>query len=125
MDMPVAVKRQKENIEEATLATSDETIEPMIGELIHQFEENEVEQKKSATGEKSKADEALAAVATWNDHLVEGRNERGWHAIPTAGLAKALDGFRVFGLWWWRRRMKRKFSMWTCSSSRWYTFLQI
>jgi hypothetical protein len=78
--MPVSVKRKKENIEEATLATSDDTIEPLIGddtiepligELIHQFEENEVEQKKSATGEKSKADEALAAVATWNDHLVE------------------------------------------------------
>jgi hypothetical protein len=48
----------------------------------------------AATGEKSKADEALAEVAIWNDELVAGREERHWY-IPTVGLAKALNGFRV------------------------------
>jgi hypothetical protein len=98
-ERPAEAKRQKELVSESIPATSDETMEPTIDDFIPLCEENEEEHKKSATGEKSKADEALAAVATWNDNLVKGRKERGWHAIPTENLAKALDGFRTFGLW--------------------------
>jgi hypothetical protein len=55
--------------------------------------------KAAATGEKSKADEALAKVAIWSDELVAGQEERQWH-IPTVDLAKVLNGFWLFGLIW-------------------------
>lgn len=85
---------------------------PQVGESAGKEspEWSREEKVRALKADGQKADDAAVPKFLWDDELADERRERGLD-LPN-GWEAALDGFREFGAGFWKRQLRRCFSLW-------------